>query len=88
VFNIGSQEILIVLLLVFVLFGPRHIPEVAHALGKGLGDLRRALQGIEDVARQPDVDRPRPGATVPRSPAIKVIEKPPAEGESGDGGTV
>ncbi len=58
-FNIGSQELLVVLLLVFLLFGPRHIPEVAHALGKGLGDLRRAIQGIEDNVKRAGGDLPR-----------------------------
>jgi TatA/E family protein of Tat protein translocase len=59
VFNVGSQELLVVLLLVFLLFGPRHIPEVAHALGKGLGDLRRAIQGVEDNVRRAGGDLPR-----------------------------
>jgi TatA/E family protein of Tat protein translocase len=73
VFNVGSQELLVVLLLVFLLFGPRHIPEVAHALGKGLGDLRRAIQGIEDNVR-------RAGGDLPRFPRDldDLVDAPPA----------
>ena len=65
--NIGSQEILIILLLVFLLFGPRHIPQVASSLGKGLGEIRRTLLGIEESVRRsvselpdPDLDRHKP----------------------------
>lgn len=58
-FNVGSQELLVVFLLVFVLFGPRHIPEVARALGKGLGDLRRAIEGVEENVRRAGGDLPR-----------------------------
>ena len=58
-FNVGSQELLVVLLLVFLLFGPRHIPGVAHALGKGLGDLRRAMEGVEASVRRAGGDLPR-----------------------------
>ncbi|MFB3909087.1 MAG: twin-arginine translocase TatA/TatE family subunit [Candidatus Eisenbacteria bacterium] len=71
-FNIGTQELLVILLLVFLLFGPRHIPEVAHALGKGLGDLRRALQGVEDSVRRAESEIPRLRQTLeepPRKPA-------------------
>ena len=50
--NIGSQELLIILLLVFLFFGPRHLPEVARTLGKGLGDLQRTLRGVEDNVRR------------------------------------
>jgi TatA/E family protein of Tat protein translocase len=52
VFNIGSQELLIILLLVFLFFGPRHLPEVARTLGKGLGDMQRTLRGVEDNVRK------------------------------------
>ena len=51
-FNVGSNELLIILVLVFLLFGPRHIPEVARTVGKGLGDIRRTLQGVEDGVRR------------------------------------
>jgi TatA/E family protein of Tat protein translocase len=69
-FNIGSQEILIILLLVFLLFGPKHIPEMAHSLGKGLGDLRRALQGVEDEVRRTAREIRPTGDTVPRARTI------------------
>jgi len=67
VFNIGSQELLIIFVLVFLLFGPKHIPEVAQTLGKGLGELRRTLYGVEESVRRtardlPDPDRMRRSA--------------------------
>jgi len=59
VFNVGTQELLLILLLVFVLFGPRHIPDIARTLGKGLGDLQRTLRGVEDsVRRSTEVVKP------------------------------
>lgn len=58
-FNVGTQELLIILLLVFVLFGPRHIPEFARAFGKGLGDIRRAISGVEEDVRKTTGGLPR-----------------------------
>jgi sec-independent protein translocase protein TatA len=50
-FGVESKELLIILFAVLILFGPKRIPEVARALGKGLGDVRDALSGIERDVR-------------------------------------
>lgn len=52
-FGIGTQEILIILLVALILFGSKRIPEVARALGKGMGDFRRAAR---DVQREIDLE--------------------------------
>lgn len=67
-FNIGSQELLIILLIVFLLFGPKHIPDVARALGKGLGDIQRSLRGVEESVRRAAEDRPFAGRNSPALP--------------------
>ena len=67
-FGVESKELLIILFAVLILFGPKRIPEVARALGKGLGDVRDALSGIERDVRQAadsltaSETRPIPGA--------------------------
>jgi sec-independent protein translocase protein TatA len=76
VFNVGTQELLIILLLVFILFGPRHIPEVAHALGKGLGDIRKALTGVEDGVRRATGDFPRLPRTLDQLAELASAPKP------------
>ena len=47
-FNIGSQELIIIFFVVLMLFGAKRIPEVSRQLGKGLSDFRKAMRGIED----------------------------------------
>lgn len=58
-FGIGSQELLIVFLVVLLLFGADRIPEVARALGKSIRDFKRAAGEIEteiqQVSRQKDL---------------------------------
>ncbi len=66
--NVGSQEILIVLVLVFLLFGPRHIPEVARTLGKGLGEIKRTLHGVEESVRRTTSELPGIGDLDDRTP--------------------
>jgi TatA/E family protein of Tat protein translocase len=94
-FGIESKEFLIIMLFVLILFGPERIPEVARALGKGLGDVKDALSGIEkdvrnavDTAAEHDV-RPTAAAgslaAVPRSGGpSSVVALPDTEAAPGN----
>jgi TatA/E family protein of Tat protein translocase len=48
-FGIGTPELIIILILALVLIGPKKLPEVARAIGKGLGELRKATDGIKNT---------------------------------------
>lgn len=50
--SIGMSEILFIMLLVLLVFGPNKMPELARGIGKALNELRRAT---EDVKRELDV---------------------------------
>jgi Tat protein translocase TatB subunit len=52
-FGIGMQEILVLLVIALVVIGPKKLPEVAKALGKGYGEFRRAF---EDMRSSINVD--------------------------------
>jgi TatA/E family protein of Tat protein translocase len=41
-FSGGGTEIVFILFIAFLLFGPRKLPDIARFLGKSLGELRRA----------------------------------------------
>ncbi len=45
--NIGGTELLVVLFVVFLLFGPRKLPELGKSLGKGMREFRNAMKGIQ-----------------------------------------
>jgi len=45
---IGTQEILIVALIVLLLFGGKKIPELMKGLGKGMKSFKDGMSGIED----------------------------------------
>ena len=47
--NIGLGEILILVVVVLVLFGPNKLPELGKSLGKALGEFRKGIkEGLED----------------------------------------
>ncbi len=43
----GSQELLIILAIVVILFGAKKIPDLAKGLGKGIKDFKKAVKEDE-----------------------------------------
>ncbi len=46
--NIGGTELMVILFVVFIFFGPKKLPEIGKGLGKGIGEFKRAMRGIKD----------------------------------------
>ncbi len=46
-FNLGGQEMLILLIIGVLLFG-RKLPEVGRYLGKGIVEFKKGIKGLED----------------------------------------
>jgi sec-independent protein translocase protein TatB len=51
VFNVGIGEILVIVLVCLMVFGPERLPEIARQLGRALGKLRMTTQGALDQLR-------------------------------------
>jgi Tat protein translocase TatB subunit len=84
-FGIGMPELMVIMVVALVVLGPKRMPEIARALGKGLAEFRRATsdvneelrkaqRAIEDEARAADAAARR-AAAAKQSAVIK-----PAEG--------
>jgi len=46
--NIGPLEILVVLIIALVVFGPKRLPELGRSLGKGIREFRGSISGNDD----------------------------------------
>ncbi len=50
--NLGMPELILILVLALIIFGPRKLPEVGRSLGKTLNEFRRAsVSSFEEVAK-------------------------------------
>ncbi|HUP45270.1 MAG TPA: twin-arginine translocase TatA/TatE family subunit [Thermoanaerobaculia bacterium] len=48
-FNLGVPEILLILAVALIVFGPRKLPEIGKTLGKALGEFRRATDDLKNT---------------------------------------
>jgi sec-independent protein translocase protein TatA len=54
--NIGTGEIILIILAILILFGAKKIPELAQGIGKGMKEFKKALKDVEEEVK--DVDKP------------------------------
>jgi len=78
-FGIGMPELLLILGLALIVLGPKKLPELAKALGKGLSEFRRATDELKDEFRkiEHEVEDAKTQANLSDDPSL---EKP---GEAG-----
>ncbi|WP_299429035.1 twin-arginine translocase TatA/TatE family subunit [uncultured Meiothermus sp.] len=54
--NLGMSEILIILLIALLLFGPRKLPELGRSLGQSIREFQRGAKNIrEEFEKATDV---------------------------------
>jgi sec-independent protein translocase protein TatA len=47
-FGLGIQELIVILVIALVVFGPGKLPELGKALGKGISEFRGAVSKEDD----------------------------------------
>lgn len=69
--NLGFPEMLVILGIALLIFGPKKLPELGRSLGKGISEFRRASQELrETVVREIDeAGEPDSTAATPSPPA-------------------
>ncbi|ABB16031.1 MULTISPECIES: twin-arginine translocase TatA/TatE family subunit [Carboxydothermus] len=46
--NFGFQELVVVLIIALIIFGPSKLPELGRALGRGIREFKKATTEIEE----------------------------------------
>ena len=55
--NIGGGELLVTVFILFLLFGPKKLPEIGRSLGKAIREFKSALHGVrEDIEKATRMD--------------------------------
>ena len=67
-FNLGTGEVIILLLVVLLLFGAKRLPELARGLGKGINEFKDAvnsgkehiMDATDDIESESDLEEQKP----------------------------
>lgn len=55
-FGIGIPELLLILALALIIFGPGKLPDVGRAVGKSLSEFRNATREVKDSVSEADAE--------------------------------
>lgn len=51
-FTPGIPELIIVLVVILILFGPKKLPDLSRAIGKSIGEFKRGRREIDDEMKK------------------------------------
>lgn len=75
--SIGPTELMVIMALALLFFGPKALPEIGRSLGNALRELRRASNTLMDTINHPDLLLDDDDRTArDERPAYKPIEFP------------
>lgn len=79
--SLGMPEVLVIMVLVLLLFGPKRLPQIGRTLGRGLREFRQATselkRTVETEMASVDVEpeRPAPAAAIAPAAAKHTVER-------------
>ena len=78
-FGIGTGEILLVIVVALIIWGPQKLPEIARTLGKAMRTLKKASYDMTTaITREIDIKDDNRSQHPPEKPDNRTTEKPPA----------
>ncbi|NPV29253.1 MAG: twin-arginine translocase TatA/TatE family subunit [Firmicutes bacterium] len=87
-FNIGPWELILILVVVLIVFGPGRLPEVARSLGKAVSEFRKASSSVQrvwdEVAREASQVKPQAPAAPSQAAQTGAEEGGEAGGAPGE----
>ena len=78
-FGIGFQEVILILVIALIIFGPKRLPDLARSLGRGLAEFRRASSEIREQLTISDEPPRQTKAEAEKPTDVQQNLKSPAE---------
>jgi sec-independent protein translocase protein TatA len=63
-FDVGGGELILIILVILLMFGPKRIPELSRQVGKGLRHFRKAQEDLTQQIRDISAEAAEPIQTI------------------------
>ena len=86
--SIGAPELIVIFIVALLIFGPRKLPELGRALGRGISEFRKATTDLKSTLEREIAEGetglgPPPVAGLSSKAPAPVPDPPPAGGNDG-----
>jgi sec-independent protein translocase protein TatA len=81
--SIGPLEIVVLILILLVIFGPKRIPELGRSIGQGMRNFKESVTGRDRKEERGELEAPSASAGTDRSADTRPGE--PTRSPGGDG---
>jgi sec-independent protein translocase protein TatA len=75
--NLGFPEIMIILVVALLVFGPKKLPDLGRSLGNGIREFRKGTQGLKDELegslKEPSSQAAPQGASI-QPPTLSAVQ--------------
>ncbi|MFC1728704.1 twin-arginine translocase TatA/TatE family subunit [candidate division KSB1 bacterium] len=59
-FGLGTQELIVIFMVLLLIFGGKKLPELARGLGKGIREFKNATREIENDLKSDELEDKKP----------------------------
>jgi len=73
--NIGPAEIIIVLVIVLLIFGPKRLPDLGRSLGRGMREFKDSVTGKDDDKRLEEGNAEQAAPVAPAEPVATTADE-------------
>jgi len=73
--NIGPVEIIIVLVIVLLIFGPKRLPDLGRSLGRGMREFKDSVTGKDDDKQLEEQNAEQAAPVAPAEPVATTADE-------------
>lgn len=63
-FGLGTQELVVILALAFLIFGGKKLPELGSGLGRAIKSFKKEMDGVKETVSEAKKELPEPDEVV------------------------
>jgi sec-independent protein translocase protein TatA len=73
-FNIGPLELIVVLIIALIVFGPKRLPELGRSLGRGIREFRGSIGGDKEDEEDRELRELHESKAKAEADAVEAVE--------------